>query len=63
MMWENEVEIDGFEILMLKHFQWNIILSWKTAAHKKKKIYTQIERSLGFDRKSMLHFKLTYKMF
>lgn len=35
MMWENEVEIDGFEILMLKHFQWNIILSWKTGAHKK----------------------------
>ena len=25
MMWENEEEIDGLEILMLKHFQWNTL--------------------------------------
>lgn len=29
MMWENEEEIDGLEISILKHFQWNI-LSWKS---------------------------------
>lgn len=35
MMWENEEEIDGLEISMLKHFRWNI-LSWKSLLYRLK---------------------------
>lgn len=52
MMWENEEEIDGLKISVLKLFQWNI-LSWKISPMQTQKQrlirtdYTQIEVLIG----------------